>query len=245
VNAGGNSKILLELKDVHTYYGTIHALKGISLDVREGEIVTLIGANGAGKSTTLRSINGLNHPRSGTITFRDQDITDRPAHEIVKMGISQSPEGRRIFPRMSVLENLEMGAYQRAKGTTEYKSDLERVYTLFPRLQERLTQKGGTLSGGEQQMLAIGRALMARPALLLLDEPSMGLAPIFVERIFEIVVEINKQGTPVLLVEQNALMALEVANRGYVLETGTVALADDAKALRQNEQVRKAYLGEE
>ena len=235
---------MLELSDVHTYYGTIHALKGVSLLVREGEIVTLIGANGAGKSTTLRSINGLNHPRSGTITFSGEDITQRPAHEIVKMGISQSPEGRHIFPRMSVLENLEMGAYQRSTGTQEYKEDLERVYTLFPRLKERLHQKGGTLSGGEQQMLAIGRALMARPALLLLDEPSMGLAPIFVERIFEIVVEINRQGTPVLLVEQNALMALEVANRGYVLETGTIALADDAKALRQNEQVRKAYLGE-
>jgi len=240
----GNGKTLLELRDVHTYYGTIHALKGVSLLVREGEIVTLIGANGAGKSTTLRSINGLNHPRSGTITFSGEDITQRPAHEIVKMGISQSPEGRHIFPRMSVLENLEMGAYQRSTGTQEYKEDLERVYTLFPRLKERLHQKGGTLSGGEQQMLAIGRALMARPALLLLDEPSMGLAPIFVERIFEIVVEINRQGTPVLLVEQNALMALEVANRGYVLETGTIALADDAKALRQNDQVRKTYLGE-
>jgi branched-chain amino acid transport system ATP-binding protein len=235
---------LLELTDVHTYYGTIHALKGISLTVREGEIVTLIGSNGAGKSTTLRSINGLNHPRTGTIAFSGEEITKRPAHEIVKMGISQSPEGRRIFPRMSVVENLEMGAYQREKGS-EFDEDLERVYTLFPRLHERRSQKGGTLSGGEQQMLAIGRALMARPKLLLLDEPSMGLAPIFVERIFEIVVEINKQGTPVLLVEQNALMALDVANRGYVLETGTVALTDDAKALRQNEQVRKAYLGED
>jgi branched-chain amino acid transport system ATP-binding protein len=243
VNANAG-KTLLELDDVHTYYGTIHALKGISLTVREREIVTLIGSNGAGKSTTLRSINGLNHPRTGTITFRGEDITARPAHEIVKMGISQSPEGRRVFPRMSVLENLEMGAYQREKGTSEYKEDLERVYTLFPRLRERLGQKAGTLSGGEQQMLAIGRALMARPMLLLLDEPSMGLAPIFVERIFEIVVEINRQGTPVLLVEQNALMALEVANRGYVLETGTIALADDAKSLRDNEQVRKTYLGE-
>ena len=242
--SGNGAKTLLELQDVHTYYGTIHALKGISLVVREREIVTLIGANGAGKSTTLRSINGLNHPRTGTITFAGEDITQRPAHEIVKMGISQSPEGRRIFPRMTVLENLEMGAYQREKRTPEYKEDLERVYTLFPRLKERIGQKGGTLSGGEQQMLAIGRALMARPKLLLLDEPSMGLAPIFVQRIFEIVVEINRQGTPVLLVEQNALMALDVANRGYVLETGTVALADDAKALRQNEQVRKAYLGE-
>ena len=242
MNADG-AKTLLELKDVHTYYGTIHALKGISLSVREGEIVTLIGANGAGKSTTLRSINGLNHPRSGTITFRGEDITQRPAHTIVKMGISQSPEGRHIFARMSVLENLEMGAYQRKRGA-EFDEDIQRVFTLFPRLEERKAQKGGTLSGGEQQMLAMGRALMARPALLLLDEPSMGLAPIFVERIFEIVVEINRQGTPVLLVEQNALMALEVAHRGYVLETGTVALADSAAALRQNEQVRKAYLGE-
>jgi branched-chain amino acid transport system ATP-binding protein len=243
--ASANGKTLLSVDDIHTYYGTIHALKGVSLDVREGEIVTLIGANGAGKSTTLRSINGLNHPRSGTITFRGEDITSRPAHEIVKMGISQSPEGRRIFPRMSVFENLEMGAYQRERRTPEYREDLDRVYSLFPRLQERLSQKAGTLSGGEQQMLAIGRALMARPALLLLDEPSMGLAPIFVERIFEIVVEINKQGTPVLLVEQNALMALDVAHRGYVLETGTIALADTAAALRQNAEVRKAYLGED
>ena len=236
-------RTLLDLQDIHTYYGTIHAVKGISLTVREGEIVTLIGSNGAGKSTTLRSINGLNHPRKGTITFLGEDITTRPAHEIVKMGISQSPEGRHVFPRMSVPENLEMGAYQRQKGK-EYDEDLQRVYSLFPRLEERRTQKAGTLSGGEQQMLAMGRALMARPTLLLLDEPSMGLAPIFVERIFEIVVEINKQGTPVLLVEQNALMALDVADRGYVLETGTVALADDASALRENEQVRKTYLGE-
>ncbi len=239
-----NGKTLLELRDVHTYYGAVHALKGISLEVREGEIVTLIGANGAGKSTTLRSINGLNHARTGTITFRGEDITQLPAHEIVKMGISQSPEGRHVFPRMSVLENLEMGAYQRQKGTPEYREDLERVYTLFPRLKERESQNAGTLSGGEQQMLAMGRALMARPQLLLLDEPSMGLAPIFVERIFEIVVEINRQGTPVLLVEQTALRALEVAHRGYVLETGTIALADSAAGLRQNEQVRKAYLGE-
>jgi branched-chain amino acid transport system ATP-binding protein len=241
---GSSSKVLLDVEDIHTFYGTIEALKGISITVRESEIVTLIGANGGGKSTTLRSINGLNHPRTGTITFRGEDITNRPAHQIVKMGISQSPEGRRVFPRMSVLENLEMGAYQRERGTPEYKEDLDRVYTLFPRLHERHTQKAGTLSGGEQQMLAIGRALMARPALLLLDEPSMGLAPIFVDRIFEIVVEINRQGTPVLLVEQNALMALEVANRGYVLETGMVALADDARSLRQNERVRKSYLGE-
>jgi branched-chain amino acid transport system ATP-binding protein len=239
------SKALLELTDVHTYYGTIHALKGISLNVREREIVTLIGANGAGKSTTLRSVNGLNHPRTGKIVFREEDITERPAHEIVKMGISQSPEGRHVFPRMSVLENLEMGAYQREMGTPEYKQDLERVYTLFPRLKEREGQKAGTLSGGEQQMLAMGRALMARPQLLLLDEPSMGLAPIFVERIFEIVVEINKQGTTVLLVEQNALMALEVAHRGYVMETGHIALEGPAGELKTNEQVRKTYLGED
>jgi branched-chain amino acid transport system ATP-binding protein len=234
---------VLELEDVHTYYGSIHALKGVSLEVREGEIVTLIGANGAGKSTTLRSINGLNHPRNGSIRFEGKEITTTPPHEIVRRGISQSPEGRRLFPRMTVLENLEMGAFQRA-DRAEIGQDLERVYALFPRLQERRMQKAGTLSGGEQQMVAIGRALMARPKLLLLDEPSMGLAPIFVERIFEIVQEINAQGTPILLVEQNALMALDVADRGYVLETGTVALADDAKKLRANEQVRKTYLGE-
>ena len=235
---------VLELKDVHTYYGSIHALKGISLDVGEGEIVTLLGANGAGKSTTLRSINGLNRPRRGTIRFQGQEITHRPAHEIVKRGISQSPEGRRLFPRMSVLENLEMGAFQRA-DRAGLREDLERVFSLFPRLAERRTQRAGTLSGGEQQMCAIGRALMAHPRLLMLDEPSMGLAPIFVERIFETVVEINKQGTPILLVEQNALMALDVANRGYVLETGKVALADSAQALKQNEEVRKTYLGEQ
>jgi branched-chain amino acid transport system ATP-binding protein len=240
----GNGNVILKLTDVHTYYGTIQALKGISLDVREGEIVTLIGANGAGKSTTLRSINGLNHPREGKIEFQGNDITNTASHDIVRMGISQSPEGRRIFPRMTVLENLEMGAYQR-ENRSEIAEDLERVYDLFPRLKERRTQKAGTMSGGEQQMLAMGRALMARPKLLLLDEPSMGLAPIFVEKIFEIIREINGQGTPILLVEQNALMALETANRGYVLETGHVALADDAKALRDNEQVRKTYLGEE
>jgi branched-chain amino acid transport system ATP-binding protein len=239
-----NGNVILKVDDVHTYYGTIQALKGISIEVHEGEIVTLIGANGAGKSTTLRSINGLNHPREGTITFQGSNITDTPPHEIVKMGISQSPEGRHVFPRMSVLENLEMGAYQR-DNRSEIAQDLDRVYTLFPRLQERRVQKAGTLSGGEQQMLAMGRALMARPKLLLLDEPSMGLAPIFVEKIFEIIREINDQGTPILLVEQNALMALDIANRGYVLETGHIALADDAKALRDNEQVRKTYLGEE
>jgi branched-chain amino acid transport system ATP-binding protein len=238
-------ELILELEDVHTYYGSIEALKGITIDVRQGEIVTLIGANGAGKSTTLRSINGLNRPRRGTIRFQGQEITNRPAHEIVKLGIAQSPEGRRLFPRMSVLENLQMGAFQRARGDKDMQSDLDRVYTLFPRLSERKSQHAGTLSGGEQQMVAIGRALMARPKLLMLDEPSMGLAPIFVERIFDIVREINAQGTPILLVEQNALMALDVANRGYVLETGHVALADDAKTLRNNEQVRKTYLGED
>jgi branched-chain amino acid transport system ATP-binding protein len=240
----GNGNLILKLDDVHTYYGTIHALKGISLEVYEGEIVTLIGANGAGKSTTLRSINGLNHPREGTITFQGENITDTAPHQIVRMGISQSPEGRHVFPRMTVLENLEMGAYQR-EDRSAISEDLDRVYTLFPRLKERISQKAGTMSGGEQQMLAMGRALMARPKLLLLDEPSMGLAPIFVEKIFEIIREINQQGTPILLVEQNALMALDTANRGYVLETGHVALADDAKALRDNEQVRKTYLGEE
>jgi branched-chain amino acid transport system ATP-binding protein len=237
--------VILELKDVQTYYGAIQALKGISLNVREGEIVTLIGANGAGKSTTLRSINGLNHPSRGTIQFQGRDITNTPAHQIVKMGISQSPEGRRLFPRMSVLENLEMGAFQRPRSDREIREDLDRVYSLFPRLAERKTQNAGTLSGGEQQMVAIGRALMARPKLLMLDEPSMGLAPIFVERIFDIVKEINQQGTTILLVEQNALMALDVAARGYVLETGKIALADDAKTLMNNEQVRKTYLGEE
>jgi branched-chain amino acid transport system ATP-binding protein len=236
--------VILRVDDIHTYYGSIHALKGISVDVREGEIVTLIGANGAGKSTTLRSINGLNRPRRGRIHFQGRDITSAAPHEIVKMGVAQSPEGRKLFSRMSVLENLEMGAFQRTDRSA-IKEDLERVYSLFPRLAERKSQKAGTLSGGEQQMVAMGRALMARPKLLMLDEPSMGLAPIFVERIFEIVQEINQQGTPILLVEQNALMALDVAGRGYVMETGSIALTDDAKALRENEQVRKAYLGEE
>jgi branched-chain amino acid transport system ATP-binding protein len=237
------SETVLQVEEIHTYYGTIEALKGISLEVREREIVTLIGSNGAGKTTTLRSINGLNHPRDGSIHFAGKNITQEPPHDIVRMGISQSPEGRKLFPRMSVLENLEMGAFQR-RDRSELKSDLERVYSLFPRLSERKRQRAGTLSGGEQQMGAIGRALMAHPVLLLLDEPSMGLAPIFVERVFETILEINQQGTTILLVEQNAMMALEVASRGYVLETGTVALADDAKALLRNEQVRKTYLGE-
>jgi branched-chain amino acid transport system ATP-binding protein len=234
---------VLELKSIETYYGTIRALKGVTLEVRSGEIVTLLGANGAGKTTTLRSINGLNRPRRGSIVFEGRDITALPAHGIVRLGISQSPEGRKLFPRMTVVENLEMGAFQRSDRTT-IKDDMERVFALFPRLAERRTQKAGTMSGGEQQMCAIGRAMMARPKLLMLDEPSMGLAPIFVERIFETIVEINQQGTPILLVEQNALMALEVANRGYVLETGFVVLEGSAADLKTNEQVRKTYLGE-
>jgi branched-chain amino acid transport system ATP-binding protein len=240
--AGGNS-VVLELEDIHTYYGAIHALKGVSLKVHDGEVVTLIGANGAGKSTTLRSINGVNHPREGRISFQGRDITDAPPHTIVKMGIAQSPEGRRLFPRMSVLENLEMGTFQR-EDRQNFQEDMDRVFDLFPRLAERKLQKAGTMSGGEQQMCAIGRALMARPKLLMLDEPSMGLAPIFVEKIFEIVAEINAQGTPILLVEQNALMALDAASRGYVMETGVIALEGPAKDLRNDEKVRQTYLGE-
>jgi len=243
VSATATGTALLEVENVETFYGSIQALKGISISVNEGEIVTLIGANGAGKSTTLRSINGLNHPRRGRITFKGKDITNEPAHKVVKLGIAQSPEGRKLFPRMTVTENLEMGAFQQPDKAA-MREDMDRVFTLFPRLAERRGQKAGTLSGGEQQMCAIGRALMARPTLLMLDEPSMGLAPIFVERIFETIVEVNKQGTSILLVEQNALMALHVANRGYVLETGHVALADDANALAKNEDVRKTYLGE-
>jgi len=238
-----NGNVLLDVADIHTFYGRIEALKGISLTVNEGEIVTLIGANGAGKSTTLRSIQGITRPRRGTIMFAGKDVRGMRPHDIVKSGISQSPEGRRLFPRMSVRENLEMGAFQRS-DKAEILADIDHVYTLFPRLEERKAQKAGTLSGGEQQMCAIGRALMARPRLLLLDEPSMGLAPILVEKIFEIIVEINSEGTTVLLVEQNALMALQIAQRGYVLETGRVTLTDSAAALRENEQVRKAYLGE-
>jgi branched-chain amino acid transport system ATP-binding protein len=241
VQADG-AKRILELEEVHTFYGSIEALKGVSLDVGEREIVTLIGANGAGKSTTLRSVNGLNHPRKGRIRFQDRDITEEPPHSVVKLGISQSPEGRRLFSRMSVLENLEMGAFQRSDRRA-IKESIDRVFGLFPRLAERKSQRAGTLSGGEQQMCAIGRALMAQPKLLMLDEPSMGLAPIFVEKIFEIVKEINEQGTPILLVEQNALMALDTADRGYVMETGKIVLADDAKSLRENEQVQRAYLG--
>ena len=211
--------------------------------MNDGEIVTLLGANGAGKTTTLRSINGLNRPRQGSIKFQGRDITTTAPHEIVKRGIAQSPEGRRLFPRMSVTENLEMGAFQR-KDRSEIREDMDRVFELFPRLHERRSQRAGTMSGGEQQMCAIGRALMARPKLLLLDEPSLGLAPIFVERIFDIIRQINEQGTSILLVEQNALMALDAADRGYVLETGRIVLADEAAALKTNEQVRKTYLGE-
>jgi branched-chain amino acid transport system ATP-binding protein len=231
----------LELDDVHVYYGNIEAVKGISLTVGEGEIVTLIGGNGAGKTTTLKTISGVRRPSPGTITFAGERIDRLPPHAIVARGVCQAPEGRRIFPRMSVRENLEMGAYAR-RG--ELASDFERVFTLFPVLKERLRQPGGTLSGGEQQMLAIGRALMSRPKLLLLDEPSMGLAPKFVERIFEIIREINGQGTPILLVEQNAQMALQTAHRGYVLESGEIVLQDVASALLGNDRVRKAYLGE-
>jgi len=234
---------MLEIKDLHTYYGNIHALKGISLQVEQGEVVTLIGSNGAGKTTTLRTIQGLLRPREGTILFEGGSLGSLSAQAIVRLGISQSPEGRLIFPRMTVQENLEMGAFSR-RDSLGIKSDTERVLHLFPRLRERINQKGGTLSGGEQQMLAIGRAMMARPRLLLLDEPSMGLAPMLVTQIFSIIREINEQGTTVLLVEQNARMALTVAHRGYVLQTGEIVLAGAAKDLQSNETVRKAYLGE-
>jgi branched-chain amino acid transport system ATP-binding protein len=233
---------LLEVNDIHTYYGTIHALKGLSIHVEKGEIVSLIGANGAGKSTTLNTICGLLHPRNGTIYLEGEPIQELPAHQIVMRGVSQAPEGRRVFGRLSVVENLEMGAYART-DKNGVQRDIERVFTLFPRLKERARQVAGTLSGGEQQMLAIGRALMASPRLLLLDEPSMGLAPILVEAIFDTIRQINVQGTTILLVEQNALMALSVAQRGYVLETGEIVLHDSAAALQENEMVRKAYLG--
>ncbi len=233
---------ILGLEDVHTYYGNIHALKGISLQVDRGEVVTLIGSNGAGKSTTLRTISGIQRPREGRVFFDDREIQNLPAHEVVKLGIAQAPEGRRVFARMSVYENLQMGGFSRGGATDP--DDVARVYDLFPRLKERRTQKAGTLSGGEQQMLAIGRALMARPQVLLLDEPSMGLSPILTEQIFKIITDINAQGTTVLLVEQNAQMALNVANRGYVLQTGHIILSDTAANLAANEQVRQAYLGE-
>jgi branched-chain amino acid transport system ATP-binding protein len=233
---------LLEVHDIRTFYGNIEALKGVSLTVEEGECVTLIGSNGAGKSTTLRSISGLTPPREGSIRFEGVEIGELPPQEIVQRGISLSPEGRHVFSRMTVRENLDLGAYLR-KDSTEIANDRERVYSLFPRLKEREKQKGGTMSGGEQQMLAIGRALMANPKLLLLDEPSMGIAPILVERIYETIAEINRQGTTILLVEQNANYALEVSKRGYVLETGNVALQDASSALRTNPEVQKAYLG--
>ncbi len=235
---------MLELQDVHSFYGNIEALKGISLTVDQGEIVTLIGANGAGKTTTLRTITGLVKPRQGKVILEGEDLAPYKPHEIVYKGVSMVPEGRGIFARLTVAENLDLGAYIRDdKGGI--KEDLERVYELFPRLKERRNQVAGTLSGGEQQMLAIGRALMARPRLLLLDEPSMGLAPVLVETIFDTIVEINKQGTTVLLVEQNALMALSIAHRGYVLRTGEIVLADSAENLRNNEMVQKTYLGME
>ncbi len=233
---------LLEVKDVHTFYGNIEALKGVSIEVEEGECVTLIGSNGAGKSTTLRSISGLTPPRQGSIRFQDREITETPPQEIVSMGVALSPEGRHVFPRMSVFENLMLGAYLR-RDESGINDDLERVYSLFPRLKERERQKGGTMSGGEQQMLAIGRALMAQPTLLLLDEPSMGIAPILVERIYETIAEINRQGTTILLVEQNANFALDVSKRAYVLETGAVSLSDESAALRENPEVQRAYLG--
>ena len=234
---------LLEVESIHSYYGNIHALRGVSLTVGEGEVVTLIGSNGAGKTTTLRSIHGILPPRKGRIVFRGEEIQGKPAHDMIKKGIAQSPEGRKIFSRMSVLENLEMGAYHRTDGPG-IQRDMERVFDLFPRLKERTKQEAGTMSGGEQQMLAIGRALMSHPKLLLLDEPSMGLAPVLVERIFQTIEEINRQGTTILLVEQNANVALEIATRGYVLESGAVVNAAPAEKLREDPKVREAYLGE-
>ncbi len=234
---------MLELADIHTYYGNIRALRGVSLSVAPGEIVTLIGSNGAGKTTTLRTIIGMARPRRGTVTYGGHRLDSLPTDRIVRLGIAQSPEGRRIFPRMTVLENLELGAFAR-RDRAAIAPDLERVFALFPRLAQRATQQGGTLSGGEQQMLAIGRALMARPTLLLLDEPSMGLAPILVETIFRIVQDINRQGTTILLVEQNARMALGVAHRGYVMQTGRIVLQAGAAELLRSDLVRKTYLGE-
>lgn len=233
---------MLEVKEIHTYYGNIHALKGISLTVDKGEIVTLIGANGAGKTTTLKAISGLLKPRRGYIVLNDEDLSDFKAHEIVYKGVSMVPEGRGIFAKLTLIENLDMGAYSR-KDRDNLGQDLERVFTLFPRLKERRSQVAGTLSGGEQQMLAIGRAIMARPSLMLMDEPSMGLAPILVESIFDTINQINKEGVTVLLVEQNALMALSIAHRGYVMQTGEIVLQDTADNLQKNEMVQKAYLG--
>jgi branched-chain amino acid transport system ATP-binding protein len=234
---------LLEVSGLHTHYGSIEALKGVSLAVDAGQVVTLIGSNGAGKTTTLRSISGLTPASAGKITFAGEDITRVPAHDIVTRGIALAPEGRHCFPRMTVRENLDLGAHRRRGAGIA--GDLDRIYELFPRLKERERQKAGTMSGGEQQMLAIGRALMARPKLLMLDEPSMGIAPVLVRRIYETIQEINRSGTAILLVEQNANYALDISKRGYVLETGRVAIADDAKSLRENEQVRKTYLGED
>ncbi|WP_295630792.1 ABC transporter ATP-binding protein [uncultured Mitsuokella sp.] len=233
---------MLKIDNIDVYYGAIHALKGISLEVNQGEIVTLIGANGAGKSTTLRTISGLLKPKNGSITFMGQNIAGVRAHEIVKKGISQVPEGRRVFAEMTVMENLDLGAFVR-KDKDGIQQDLKKVFELFPRLEERKNQSAGTLSGGEQQMLAMGRALMSRPKLLLLDEPSMGLAPLLIKEIFNIIVDINKSGTTVLLVEQNANMALSIANRAYVLETGRITLSGSAQELAASEDVRKAYLG--
>ncbi|HET7521458.1 MAG TPA: ABC transporter ATP-binding protein [Candidatus Limnocylindria bacterium] len=233
---------MLELNEVHTFYGNIEALKGISLEVNRGEIVTLIGSNGAGKTTTLRTISGTHRPRRGTVTLAGTPIHEMPPHQIVARGLGHSPEGRRVFSRMTVFENLQMGAFSRRGESID--ADIERVFELFPRLRERRSQKAGTLSGGEQQMLAMGRALMARPTLLLLDEPSMGLSPILTEQIFAIISDINTQGTTVLLVEQNAQMALQIAHRGYVLQSGKIILADTAANLAANQQVRQAYLGE-
>ena len=233
---------MLKIDDINVYYGAIHAIKGISLEVNEGEIVTLIGANGAGKSTTLRTVSGLLKPKTGTITFEGKNIAGASAHNIVKAGISQVPEGRRIFAEMSVMENLDLGAFIR-KDKDGIAQDLKMVFERFPRLEERKNQEAGTLSGGEQQMLAMGRALMSRPKLLLLDEPSMGLAPLLIKEIFSIIQDINKSGTTILLVEQNANMALSIANRAYVLETGRITLSGDAKELAASEDVRKAYLG--
>jgi branched-chain amino acid transport system ATP-binding protein len=232
---------ILELNDVHAYYGKIHALKGITLKVEQGEIVTLIGGNGAGKTTTLRTICALMRPTTGSVSFNDENLTRYKPSELAAKGIAMVPEGRGVFSRMTVLENLEMGAFHRKDK--EIPVDLDRVYELFPRLKERRTQVAGTLSGGEQQMLAMGRAMMSRPSLLLLDEPSMGLAPVLVEAIFDTVENINKQGTTVLLVEQNALMALQIASRGYVLQTGEIVLSDSAKALQKNAMIQKVYLG--
>jgi branched-chain amino acid transport system ATP-binding protein len=242
MSEGNGATPILQVEDIHTFYGAIEALKGISLEVYEGEIVTLIGSNGAGKTTTLRSISGIVPPRTGAIYYLGKDITGMPGHQVASIGIAQSPEGRRIFPRMTVLENLEMGAFTR-KDNAAIRADVERVYEMFPRLQERAKQKAGTMSGGEQQMLAMGRALMAQPKLLLLDEPSLGLAPVIVDKIYEIIREINQQGVTILLVEQNANYALDVSSRGYVLETGTVALSDKSSALRTDERVMAAYLG--